>query len=176
MKKISKLLLLLSQDVVNAFLCLRRQGVLIMALSLPPFTYVLFGTFNLYFSKSRNFLPFIFVTQSKFILIKWSLYAPHSSIERFHVFYFGICCFSADVDKLKKLVLHNPYVLTLPEVEGVKDEVIPKNVQQFWVRNSIAFSGGYEKRLLHLSFFFWCDLCIFFVNYFAPLFILLLGD
>lgn len=40
---------------------------------------------------------------------------------------------SADVDKLKKLVLHNPYVLTLPEVEGVKDEVIPKNVQQFWV-------------------------------------------
>lgn len=95
-----------------------------------------------------------FFTQSKFILIKWSLYARHSSIERFHACYFGICCFSADVDKLKKLVLHNPYVLTLPEVEGVKDEVIPKNVQQFWVRNSIAFSGGYEKWLLHLSFFF----------------------
>jgi len=93
-------------------------------------------------------------TQSKFILIKWSLYARHSSIERFHACYFGICCFSADVDKLKKLVLHNPYVLTLPEVEGVKDEVIPKNVQQFWVRNSIAFSGGYEKWLLHLRFFF----------------------
>jgi hypothetical protein len=30
--------------------------------------------------------------------------------------------------------------------------------------------------LLHLSFFFWCDPCIFFVNYFAPLFILFLGD
>ncbi|KAG6766782.1 hypothetical protein POTOM_027955 [Populus tomentosa] len=44
---------------------------------------------------------------------------------------------SADVDKLKKLVLHNPYVLTLPEVEGVKDEVIPKNVQQFWISESV---------------------------------------
>ncbi|KAI4385275.1 hypothetical protein MLD38_003321 [Melastoma candidum] len=40
---------------------------------------------------------------------------------------------SADVDKLKRLILHNPYILTLPEVADVKDDVIPKNVQQFWV-------------------------------------------
>ncbi|KAJ6678659.1 ATP-DEPENDENT RNA HELICASE DDX56-RELATED [Salix viminalis] len=51
---------------------------------------------------------------------------------------------SADVDKLKKLILHNPYVLTLPEVEGVKDEVIPKNVQQFWV------SCGDRDKLVHI--------------------------
>ncbi|KAK2403106.1 DEAD-box ATP-dependent RNA helicase [Trifolium repens] len=40
---------------------------------------------------------------------------------------------SADVDKLKKLMLHNPFILTLPEVGNHKDEVIPKNVQQFWI-------------------------------------------
>ncbi|CAN1342949.1 DEAD-box ATP-dependent RNA helicase 16 [Linum perenne] len=43
---------------------------------------------------------------------------------------------SDDVDKLKKLILHNPYILTLPEVDGVKDEIIPKNVQQFWISSS----------------------------------------
>lgn len=41
---------------------------------------------------------------------------------------------SADVEKLKKLVLHNPYILTLPEVGNIKDEIIPKSVQQFSVR------------------------------------------
>ncbi|XP_057426876.1 DEAD-box ATP-dependent RNA helicase 16 [Lotus japonicus] len=40
---------------------------------------------------------------------------------------------SADVDKLKKLILHNPFVLTLPEVGNHKDDIIPKNVQQFWI-------------------------------------------
>ncbi|KAL5755137.1 hypothetical protein ACOSP7_023357 [Xanthoceras sorbifolium] len=40
---------------------------------------------------------------------------------------------SSDVEKLKKLILHNPFILTLPEVGDVKDEVIPKNVQQFWI-------------------------------------------
>ncbi|THG21596.1 hypothetical protein TEA_019609 [Camellia sinensis var. sinensis] len=40
---------------------------------------------------------------------------------------------SADVEKLKKLILHNPYILTLPEVGDVKDDIIPQNVQQFWV-------------------------------------------
>lgn len=40
---------------------------------------------------------------------------------------------SDDVDKLKKLMLHNPVILTLPEVGNRKDEVIPKNVQQFWI-------------------------------------------
>ncbi|KAB1216280.1 DEAD-box ATP-dependent RNA helicase 16 [Morella rubra] len=39
---------------------------------------------------------------------------------------------SGDVEKLKKLVLHNPFILTLPEVGDIKDEFIPKNVQQFW--------------------------------------------
>ncbi|KAL9318627.1 hypothetical protein ACSQ67_015144 [Phaseolus vulgaris] len=36
---------------------------------------------------------------------------------------------SADVDKLKKLILHNPFILTLPEVGNDKEEIIPKNVQ-----------------------------------------------
>ncbi|XP_028764325.1 DEAD-box ATP-dependent RNA helicase 16 [Neltuma alba] len=40
---------------------------------------------------------------------------------------------SADVDKLKKLILHNPFILTLPELGNQKDEIIPKNVQQFWI-------------------------------------------
>ncbi|XP_021864852.2 DEAD-box ATP-dependent RNA helicase 16 [Spinacia oleracea] len=40
---------------------------------------------------------------------------------------------SADVEKLKKLILHNPYILTLPEVGGNKDELIPNNVNQSWV-------------------------------------------
>jgi len=39
---------------------------------------------------------------------------------------------SSDVDKLTKLLLHNPFVLTLTEVGRAKDDVIPKNVQQFW--------------------------------------------
>lgn len=45
--------------------------------------------------------------------------------------------FSADVERLKKLILHNPYILTLPEVGDVKDDIIPKNVQQFYVRISM---------------------------------------
>lgn len=48
---------------------------------------------------------------------------------------------SSDVDKLKKLILHNPFILTLPEVGDAKDEVIPKNVQQFWVRITVFFLG-----------------------------------
>jgi hypothetical protein len=39
---------------------------------------------------------------------------------------------SSDVDKLTKLLLHNPFILTLSEVGRAKDEVIPKSVQQFW--------------------------------------------
>lgn len=41
---------------------------------------------------------------------------------------------SDDVEKLKKLILHNSYILTLPEVGDITDEVIPKNVDQSWVR------------------------------------------
>ncbi|XP_065867435.1 DEAD-box ATP-dependent RNA helicase 16 isoform X2 [Euphorbia lathyris] len=51
---------------------------------------------------------------------------------------------SADVDKLKKLILHNPHILTLPEVEGDKDEAIPKNVQQF------SISCNDRDKLLHI--------------------------
>lgn len=40
---------------------------------------------------------------------------------------------SSDVEKLKKLVLHNPVILTLSEVKDSKDEIIPKNVQQFCI-------------------------------------------
>uniref|UniRef100_A0A7N0ZZP3 RNA helicase n=1 Tax=Kalanchoe fedtschenkoi TaxID=63787 RepID=A0A7N0ZZP3_KALFE len=40
---------------------------------------------------------------------------------------------SSDVEKLKKLILHNPYILTLPEMGEVKDDIIPQNVQQFWL-------------------------------------------
>ncbi|KAJ4962324.1 hypothetical protein NE237_022263 [Protea cynaroides] len=51
---------------------------------------------------------------------------------------------SADVEKLKKLVLHNPFILTLPEVGDTKDEIIPKNVQQFWISCSAS------DKLLHV--------------------------
>ncbi|KAK4416363.1 DEAD-box ATP-dependent RNA helicase 16 [Sesamum alatum] len=51
---------------------------------------------------------------------------------------------SADVEKLKKLILHNPYILTLPEVGDVKDEVIPKNVQQFYI------SCSARDKLVHI--------------------------
>ncbi|KAK3021927.1 hypothetical protein RJ639_045221 [Escallonia herrerae] len=40
---------------------------------------------------------------------------------------------SADVETLNKLFLHNPYVLTLSEVRDALDDIIPKNVQQFWI-------------------------------------------
>lgn len=39
---------------------------------------------------------------------------------------------SSDVEKLKKLILHNPVVLTLQEGSD-KEEPVPSNVQQFWV-------------------------------------------
>ncbi|KAF8410262.1 hypothetical protein HHK36_002787 [Tetracentron sinense] len=51
---------------------------------------------------------------------------------------------SSDIEKLKKLVLHNPYILTLPEVGDVKDEIVPKNVQQFWI------SCSARDKLLHI--------------------------
>ncbi|KAL1537047.1 DEAD-box ATP-dependent RNA helicase 16 [Salvia divinorum] len=51
---------------------------------------------------------------------------------------------SADVEKLKKLILHNPYILTLPEVGDVKDDVIPRNVQQFYI------SCSARDKLIHI--------------------------
>ncbi|KAE8010404.1 hypothetical protein FH972_006775 [Carpinus fangiana] len=53
---------------------------------------------------------------------------------------------SGDVEKLKKLILHNAFILTLPEVGDIKDEVIPKNVQQFWISCS-----GRDKLLYILA-------------------------
>ncbi|GMH06337.1 hypothetical protein Nepgr_008177 [Nepenthes gracilis] len=58
---------------------------------------------------------------------------------------------SADVEKLKKLILHNPYILTLPEVGDSKDEIIPKNVQQFWISCSARDKFVYILSLLKLE-------------------------
>ncbi|TKV91583.1 hypothetical protein SEVIR_9G106200v4 [Setaria viridis] len=51
---------------------------------------------------------------------------------------------SSDVDKLTKLLLHNPFILTLTEVGRAKDDVIPKNVQQFWI------SCDVKDKMLHI--------------------------
>ncbi|KAL3526916.1 hypothetical protein ACH5RR_011572 [Cinchona calisaya] len=51
---------------------------------------------------------------------------------------------STDVEKLKKLILHNPYILTLPEVGDIKDDIIPKNVQQFYI------SCSARDKLVHI--------------------------
>ncbi|XP_031486808.1 DEAD-box ATP-dependent RNA helicase 16-like isoform X1 [Nymphaea colorata] len=40
---------------------------------------------------------------------------------------------SADVDKLKNLVLHSPYILTLAEDVNPKEGIVPRSVQQFWI-------------------------------------------
>nr|GEV92640.1 DEAD-box ATP-dependent RNA helicase 16 [Tanacetum cinerariifolium] len=51
---------------------------------------------------------------------------------------------SDDVESLKKLYLHNPYILTLPEVGDAGDEIVPKNVQQYWIECSD------RDKLLHI--------------------------
>ncbi|XP_051127012.1 DEAD-box ATP-dependent RNA helicase 16 [Andrographis paniculata] len=58
---------------------------------------------------------------------------------------------SADVEKLKKLMLHNPYILTLPEVGNVKDDIIPKNVQQFYISSSAGDKLVHILALLKLE-------------------------
>lgn len=58
---------------------------------------------------------------------------------------------SADVEKLKKLMLHNPFILTLPEVGDVKDDAIPKNVQQFWIPCNARDKLLYTLSLLKLE-------------------------
>ncbi|KAF3506161.1 hypothetical protein F2Q69_00009525 [Brassica cretica] len=50
---------------------------------------------------------------------------------------------SSDVEKLKKLILHNPVVLTLQEGAD-KEEPVPSNVQQFWI------SCSAQDKLLHI--------------------------
>ncbi|GLU20165.1 hypothetical protein SLE2022_363770 [Rubroshorea leprosula] len=56
-----------------------------------------------------------------------------------------------EVEQLKKLILHNPFILTLSEVEDAKDEVIPKNVQQFWIPCSTSDKLLYVFALLKLE-------------------------
>ncbi|GMY21835.1 DEAD-box ATP-dependent RNA helicase 16 [Fagus crenata] len=58
---------------------------------------------------------------------------------------------SADVEKLKKLTLHNCIILTLPEVGNITDEVIPKNIQQFWISCSDRDKLIYILALLKLE-------------------------
>ncbi|AQK63187.1 DEAD-box ATP-dependent RNA helicase 16 [Zea mays] len=60
---------------------------------------------------------------------------------------------SSDVDKLTKLLLHNPFVLTLSEVGQAKDDVIPKNVQQFWASIFcflLPISCDAKDKILHI--------------------------
>ncbi|KAK9166058.1 hypothetical protein Scep_001249 [Stephania cephalantha] len=58
---------------------------------------------------------------------------------------------SADVEKLKKLVLHNPFILTLPEVGKAKDEIIPQTVQQYWISCTTHDKLLYILALLKLA-------------------------
>eukprot|EP01018_Ginkgo_biloba_P036705 Gb_38528 [translate_table: standard] len=59
---------------------------------------------------------------------------------------------SADVEKLKKLVLHSPVILTLTEVEGnMDDEVVPKSVQQFLISCDARDKLLYVLSLLRLE-------------------------
>ncbi|KAE8714590.1 DEAD-box ATP-dependent RNA helicase 16 [Hibiscus syriacus] len=58
---------------------------------------------------------------------------------------------SPDVDQLKKLILHNPFVLTLSEAEDVKDEVISKSVQQFWISCNSSDKLLYVLALIKLE-------------------------
>ncbi|KAM0841514.1 hypothetical protein ACQ4PT_058948 [Festuca glaucescens] len=58
---------------------------------------------------------------------------------------------SPDIEKLAKLLLHNPYILTLTEVGHAKDDVVPKNVQQFWISCSEKDKMLYILALLKLE-------------------------
>lgn len=58
---------------------------------------------------------------------------------------------SDDVEKLKKLILHNSYILTLPEVGDITDEVIPKNVEQSWISCTARDKLLYILALLKLE-------------------------
>lgn len=75
-----------------------------------------------------------------------------SFVQLMGILHFGLWMSdSEDVEKLKKLILHNPFILTLPEVGDVKDDLIPKNVQQFWVGSLVL---AIEKYIIHS-----CSLC-----------------
>lgn len=73
-------------------------------------------------------------------------------IHLFLLFLYHISC-SADVDKLKKLVLHNPHILTLPEVE-LKDDIVPRSVQQSYVKFSLSSVQWYFSSWSVLRYWF----------------------
>lgn len=59
---------------------------------------------------------------------------------------------SADVEKIKKLVLHSPVILTLIEVEGNGyNGVVPNSVQQFWISCDVHDKLLYILALLKLE-------------------------
>ncbi|KAE8712440.1 Callose synthase 12 [Hibiscus syriacus] len=58
---------------------------------------------------------------------------------------------SPDVDQLKRMILHNPFVLTLSEAEDVKDEVIPKSVQQLRISCNTSDKLLYVLALMKLE-------------------------
>lgn len=58
---------------------------------------------------------------------------------------------SGDVKTLKELVLHNPVSLTLTKVGDNMDEMVPSNVQQFWISCSARDKLLYILALLKLE-------------------------
>ncbi|KAH0464620.1 hypothetical protein IEQ34_007406 [Dendrobium chrysotoxum] len=58
---------------------------------------------------------------------------------------------SSDIEKLKKLVLHNPVILTLADANHLNNEIIPKNVQQFLISCSAHDKLLYMLALLKLE-------------------------
>lgn len=58
---------------------------------------------------------------------------------------------SPDIEKLTKLLLHNPFILTLTEVGHAKDDVIPRNVEQFLISCSDKDKMLYTLALLKLE-------------------------
>ncbi|KAH9610989.1 hypothetical protein KSS87_001010 [Heliosperma pusillum] len=58
---------------------------------------------------------------------------------------------SDDVEKLKKLILHNPYILTLPDEDGGKDEIMPNSVDQYWISCGARDKFVYILALLKLD-------------------------
>ncbi|KAF6140316.1 hypothetical protein GIB67_031072 [Kingdonia uniflora] len=55
---------------------------------------------------------------------------------------------SADIEKLKNLWLHSQFIPILPEVGNIKDEIVPKNVQQSWIMCSYRDKHIYILALL----------------------------
>lgn len=126
MKMISASLLLMCHGDVNAFSCLQPQGlsrVLSRSLDQDP---VALGMLLLspFLSEGQESCP-----NSGPISDLGSNHLPE---------YVSLSC-STDVEKLKKLVLHNPVTLTLME-DVTDDSIVPKSVQQFLVQFSLLLN------------------------------------